>query len=599
MDALVAKVSQEAVKLVVRSSISYTWTLALKQYSQVAAASHRIFENDTTTLIELERLQTQLNGRISIVSPAIDLIELRYGDPMTYAVHVYAEPDIHRSSRGSPSLVSALPIASALRHDIANLVERLRQAAADLESAHLSSKSQTELPMRARLREISADIRSLVSRIDCDIPLLHLAISASGESLSSTLSSGTSPSRFLQASAFLNFGDTQFASDPTRAVQIGPAFSLSLYMLFVGHADPLDSRRGTFEPSRAEQYGIEENARKPLWQEVFHKARVRLCRTPVGWDFCPLLGYKPATTQDSAQSTFKEYSYHIEMVEDLDDGRMHADEEATQGPYDKIRQAGIRESLPIPNIAKIFYADTGRLLNIGADTAGSHSPVLLLKRDMTVDEGAAPDTALENEQDEIDRQLCEEMLSHKELSYEVSKRLRFPSHLDPEWMAFEIWEDDTSDIEDGEGPECVEGGQGHTRRPRLGPSQLENQTVLDDAVMDQMRSICLDDTEASEATGSTSTPPTEQSTVSSRSFVARSPFAGVTTSLSLLEMLIRLTSLQQSQQAHHLTTSDAVLTFFLEEASTTGLSGEERWRARNAAKQRVGFDPYMDSSEDA
>jgi hypothetical protein len=49
-----------------------------------------------------------------------------------------------------------------------------------------------------------------------------------------------------------------------------------------------------------------------------------------------------------------------------------------------------------------------------------------------------------------------------------------------------------------------------------------------------------------------------------------SPFGPVRTSLSLLEMLIRLTALQQFQQASHLAIPDELLTFFLEESSTTG-----------------------------
>ena len=79
-------------------------------------------------------------------------------------------------------------------------------------------------------------------------------------------------------------------------------------------------------------------------------------------------------------------------------------------------------------------------------------------------------------------------------------------------------------------------------------------------------------------------------------FVARSPFQAITTSLSLIEMLIRLAGLQEFQQASHLSIPDHVLTFFLEETSTTGLAGEARQSVRNEAKRRVGFDPYTDIS---
>ncbi|CAK7225943.1 Ran-specific GTPase-activating protein 30 [Sporothrix bragantina] len=76
---------------------------------------------------------------------------------------------------------------------------------------------------------------------------------------------------------------------------------------------------------------------------------------------------------------------------------------------------------------------------------------------------------------------------------------------------------------------------------------------------------------------------------------SQSPFGPVVTSLSLLEMLIRLTSLQQFQQTSHLSIPDHILTFFLEETSASGLKGEERWKAKRAAEQKMGFDPFTDT----
>lgn len=77
-----------------------------------------------------------------------------------------------------------------------------------------------------------------------------------------------------------------------------------------------------------------------------------------------------------------------------------------------------------------------------------------------------------------------------------------------------------------------------------------------------------------------------------------SPGAGIRTSLSLLEMLVRLTSLQQFQQASHLAINDELLNFFLEESSTTGAAAgdtDQRKRVRMEARQKVGFDPYNES----
>lgn len=77
---------------------------------------------------------------------------------------------------------------------------------------------------------------------------------------------------------------------------------------------------------------------------------------------------------------------------------------------------------------------------------------------------------------------------------------------------------------------------------------------------------------------------------------AQSPFGAITSSLSLIEMVVRLASLQEFQQASHLAIPDHIMSFFLEESSTTGLVGEAQWKARNDTKNRIGFDPYDDKA---
>lgn len=72
----------------------------------------------------------------------------------------------------------------------------------------------------------------------------------------------------------------------------------------------------------------------------------------------------------------------------------------------------------------------------------------------------------------------------------------------------------------------------------------------------------------------------------------------IRTSLSLLETLLRLLSLQQFQQTPHLSIPDELLTFFLSESASTGAASgdvEERKRVRDDARRRVGFDPYDES----
>ena len=52
---------------------------------------------------------------------------------------------------------------------------------------------------------------------------------------------------------------------PSQAIQIGPTFTLSMYMLFASHLRPHD----------------EEGIREATWKEVMHKARLKLRRVPM------------------------------------------------------------------------------------------------------------------------------------------------------------------------------------------------------------------------------------------------------------------------------------------------------------------------------
>lgn len=558
---------------------------------------------------------------------------------------------IHRCGRGNIFLESAAPLAKSLHQEIVSLGRRIEDAATIEEDLHSTTpKSKVAISQRNTLADIVNAIKTLLDRIDREIPLLQLAISASGESLSTSLPTGISPSRLLQASTFLIVGDTQFAQDPNRAVQIGPAFKLSLYMLFLGHASTTQTAKDRSKnknscngsayrnpPARKGIYGLEEGERRPLWQEVLHKARVRLCRTREDYVFDEINGYRHyprASKNDSAKLSsphsreFDEYTYHLEIIEDLDDGRVH-DDEVDCGPYDEIASAGIRESIPIQQISKIFYTDTGRILNIGSASEGEHSPVLLLKRDMQAATSKKPPNGLvsyldtldiedeeatvkmshliqDEEQAEVEKQIRRESRHFQRASIieetqEPTTKWRFPSHLDPEWIALEVFEeDDDNSLEpDEEGStglaeDDVDSDKDAIRRlrPRRGRSSL------DSTVIDQIKSLSFG-TSSNPSTPKRNslqnTPDLAAEVANTQDFVARSPFGTITTSLSLMEMLLRLTSLQEFQQASHLSIPDHVLTFFLEETSTTGLVGETQWKTRSEAKRRMGFDPYTDT----
>ncbi|KAK1579848.1 RanGTP-binding protein [Colletotrichum navitas] len=626
MDALLARLGAQAMNMAIRSGIALTSTYAFSQCSRLMKTV-----DDRAVRSEIKKLQKRLDSKIKLL----------------------------RSGRGNAFLESALPLAKSLRRSIAALGRRVEQAAqtGEATSQALPQSLGSEQHLE-ELRAIIDDMKDLLHQLDNDIPLLHMAISASGESLSSAMSPGVSPSRFLQAGTFLTYGDSQFAVDPSRPVQIGPVFTLSIYMLFLGHASTTPKTQPAHQEGHSQKrqnksseytsapYGLGEGERKPLWQEVIHKARVRLCRTPTGHVFDPNKGFQPSGAQHSrfTESRFRrsnaygsdqrnEYAYHLEIIENLDDGRAHDDLDAEAAPYDDIRHAGIRESIPIHQVSKMFYADTGRILNIGVEGT-DNNPVLLLKRDlhakppldmqeevMAFDDevdsiivSGSEDEEAVDEQEDIDRQLREEsaaleMLEQMpKLSTKPSCR-RFPSHLDPEWLAVEVYEDN-DDSESSETEDEDLGEELHRLATSSGPMSAaaspktfsrRSRASLDTRLMAQIQSLSLQSSPSVKATGSAASVSSFSREVAkhamenTESFVARSPFGAVVTSLSLMEMLIRLASLQEFQQAPHLTMHDHILNFFLEESSTTGLTGEERLRARTEAKERVGFDPYTDT----
>ncbi|KAF4452397.1 hypothetical protein F53441_4743 [Fusarium austroafricanum] len=612
MDEFLATVGVQAMRYAIRSGIALTSSYAIGQCSRLLKSVE-----DKAVHTELKSLRNLLDSKIKIISPAIDLIEFKSG-------------------RGNVFLESATPLAKSLHKDIVSLGRRIESATTICPNSS-SENAQTRSRHDDLLAIITA-IKGLLDRIDREIPLLQLAITASGESLSTSLPAGISPSRLLQASTLLTVGDTQFAQDPTRPVQIGPVFTLSLYMLFLGHASTLmpqttsevadttitSNTHCSDTSSIRNGYGLGEGDRKPLWQEVLHKARVRICRTRRDFYFDSRRGYRAESLKDhgipslaSEVTDSGEYAYHLEVIEDLDDGRLHDDEHHIQ-PYDDIPRAGIRESIPVHQLSKIFYTDKGRILNIGSATDSEQRPVLLLKRDTQslparpengdIDkflggldddsESATLDSAsVSDDQVDIDKQLleglgrpvledCNVVPASEHCTW------KFPSHLDPEWIALEVYEeddnDDDDDEEDGDDDSLDSARLDLPRDTSSKQGTPRDRRSLDSNVVDQIKRLSLGSPDEL-------APLQKLSSTETENFVARSPFGAITTSLSLMEMLIRLASLQEFQQASHLSIPDHILTFFLEETSTTGLIGETQWRARSEAKRRMGFDPYTDA----
>ena len=472
-----------------------------------------------------------------------------------------------------------------------------------------SSKAQDKAKTQAELKRIIVAIRKLLSRIEDAVPLINLAITASGASLSSTLPSTVSPSRLLQASTFLTAGDAQYGLPPFQPVQIGPTFTLSMYMLFLGHVRPQN----------------EEDIRESTWKEVIHKAHVKLMRVPIHAIYRLPGTQKPESRcgandsqhdanspdgyflpQIEGEGRADEYAYQLVIIEDLDDDRLHTfdDDEEQPGPCEEVSMAGIREAIPIHELSKIFYADTGKILNIGTE-GETNSPVLLLKRDINAkpprrmmeyyredeaqdDYDIHADTAeqaLENGDHESASQLS---ISHLEERESVPAQTtsqedalntahspwRLPPDLDPEWIAFEVY----SDTQDSD-------TESEADTSTTKPKKKSSRTPSVDAQAASLSHLQL----TSPLPSSPYHPPSPSQTS------VRAYLPAIQTSLSLLETILRLLSLQQFQQLPHLSIPDELLTFFLSESASTGSDGEDRKRLRNEARRRVGFDPYDES----
>lgn len=574
----------------IRSGIAITSSYALKQCGRLMKTVENSREKE-----EMAKLQLRLDSKIKIISPAIDMIELI-------------------SARGNTSLESAVGLTKSLRWEIQTLGSRIEEAVAEEQLAKRgSNRAKSRTQNDVEIKSIISEMKKLLERIEDAVPLINLAITTSGVSLSTNLPATVSPSRLLQASTFLTSGDLQYGSQNSRAQQIGPTFTLSLYMLFEGHAN------------RAH----EENMRETTWKEVMHKARVKLLRVPLEniYDFPTPFGEDVQKSEEAShrhipsESRVQEFAYQLLITEDLDDGRVHTFEEDEPQPeaYDGIEQAGVREIVPIHELSKIFYADTGKILNIGTE-GETNNPILLLKRDINAppprrmmdagDNGYESDDSHtvgeeDPEQTELEAQLRRESTPHvDETAPEETKQptfpWRLPATLDLSWMALEVYVEDSSSES-----EFDDTDESELDTSALSPGQIQDSRGRGESpgLLSSFSGLNLRPSTPTlspkPATSSQLIPSPQKTSVPihRQTPQASNSLPAIKTSLSLLEMLIRLTALQQFQQSSHLTIPDEFLNFFLSDSSTVGAGGdsEMRRRVRREARMRVGFDPYDES----
>lgn len=478
-----------------------------------------------------------------------------------------------------------MTLTKDIRWEIQALGIRLANAAnqQDLlqrQSSRAKSREQNEL----ELKSIVADVRKLLVSIEDAVPLINLAITTSGVKLTTNLPATISPSRLLQASTFLTAADSAYANHNLPSVQIGPTFTLSMYMLFAGHTS-----RPHDDPT----------VRETTWKEVIHKARVKLVRVPLADLYAlPHESHRQPSTPDQhalpADSRASEFGYQLLFIEDIDDDRVHTVEEDESEPesYDDVALAGLRDVVPIHQISRIFYADTAKILDIGGD-GEVNSPVLLLRRDL---DAVPPRRMMERhdsgsyyEQDDHDQTVSaqlrrESMLQMPQSPAQADSKPRkngFPQDLDPEWIALEVYREEVdSDDDDDTTSEQAPSSRTSTKQDKQVTTLTDNMSHLD---IKSRQSV----------NGNMSTNASPR--------IAQAPImasaAPVKTSLSSLEMLIRLTALQQFKQSSHLTIEDELLNFFLEDSANTGAGrdAERRQQLRQDARRRVGFDPFDES----
>ncbi|KAM0723996.1 hypothetical protein Q7P37_000987 [Cladosporium fusiforme] len=564
MDLLLSKVTQHAMNYAIRSGITITTGYALKQCGRLIKEAPRGKEREA-----LARLQVRLEGKIRIISPAIDMIELI-------------------AARGNTTLESAVTLTKEIRYEIQNLGVRLNDAANDEQLLrHHSGRAKSREENEQRMRVIIVEIKALLERIEDAVPLINLAITTSGVNLSTKLSGSISPSRLLQASTFLTAADRTYTVRPGSREQVGPTYVLSMYMLFAGHASrPVD----------------EDSVRAATWKEVIHKAKVKLFRLPLDQ-----LHNLNGEHSDAAHGLFRdsltsaEFAYQLQIVEDLDDDRVHTFEpdEAQPGPFDDVLNAGIREIIPIHEVAKIFYADTGKILNIGGD-GEANNPVLLLKRDSNAD---PPRRMMQRSKSADHLDSSYGYFSDEEVSESIDspqdeaanehtrtdRAWSLPSDLDPEWMAFEVY---TEETDSGDEDFDIPDDSLASNRPNSRSNYDSPGTTMTNA----LSKLSLRPTvNTASPTTQTSLEPTKANEAPTLSPL-KSSQAAIKTSLSLLEMLIKLAALQQFRQESHLAIEDELLNFFLEDSVTAGADDKaKRRRMRHDAVKQVGFDPYDES----
>ncbi|KAJ8104106.1 RanGTP-binding protein-domain-containing protein [Lipomyces tetrasporus] len=520
MDDLLARAGNQAVTFAIRSGISLVSGYAIRSLTRFL---EKLPEDEKESL---EKIKRRLNTKIKIVTPAIDLIQLI-------------------AARGNTSLDSTVSLTRALRRDINEFDTRVEQASQRMQIA----KSTDE--RRKAAKSVEQYMLGLLSRIEDSIPLISLALTTSGANLSASLPDTVSPSRLLQASAFLLAADSAYASRPFERHQVGPRFTLKLYTVFYGTArNPHTTTSGDI-----------------TWKEEYPKCYIEIFRIPIRLE--DNNGEQSKNTRRDA--TGQTYSYELVVTEDLDDGRYHEEFDSKNPPKPDANGViqGRSRIIPLSIITRLFFSASGRLLEID----DAISPVLVVKLNKAFLQQSSYfmfDDSSSSDEDEF----AADWQSNVDETDGSILATRVDSPANIEWLAFELWaddveramyedEEDENDNIDEEVDEAENLDSAGTNNEKLRPSIISEATL---ASAFSRLALSSADIEAMIAPRRQQ-PSTATSTQSGQQLPQQS--AQSLNSLSLLEYIIRLAALQTNDQASALNISDERIALYLRDENRT------------------------------
>ncbi|KAK9363450.1 RanGTP-binding protein-domain-containing protein [Lipomyces starkeyi] len=521
MDELLAKAGNQAVTFAIRSGISLVSGYAIRSLTRFL---DKLPEDEKESL---EKIKRRLNTKIKIVSPAIDLIQLI-------------------AARGNTSLDSTAALTRALRRDINEFDDRVEQASQRIQLA----KSTDE--KRKAANSVEQYMLGLLSRIEDSIPLISLALTTSGANLQASLPDTVSPSRLLQASAFLLAADSAFDSRPFERHQVGPTFTLKLYTVFYGTArNPHTTTAGDI-----------------TWKEEYPKCYIEIFRVPIEKEVSNGEGHKDSHRFANRLT----YSYELVVTEDLDDGRYHEEFDSENPPKPDANGAirGRSRTVPLSIITRLFFSASGRLLEID----DAISPVLVVKLNRAFLQ-RSPYLMLDDNSsfDEDDFETEVDSDTEETKGSILAARIDSPTNI--EWLAFELWTDDAErdmyEVDEDENDDIDEGVE-EAESLELAPNQgKQRPSILSESTLAAALSrltLSSADIEAIVASRRQQAPlPTSTSSQSHQQLQQQS--AQSINSLSLLEYIVRLAALQTNDQASALNISDERIALYLRDENRT------------------------------